>query len=72
MAFVPEVLTVNKGDTVVWVNKDLFPHTATAQGGFDSHEIAASKTWRFVAKKAGRTPYICTLHPTMKGALIVR
>ena len=40
----PEALTVNRGDTIVWVNKDPFPHTVTAKGAFDSHDIAAGKS----------------------------
>ena len=30
MQFKPQELTVQRGDRIVWVNKDLFPHTATA------------------------------------------
>ena len=30
MAFHPEVLEVRRGDTVVWINRDIVPHTATA------------------------------------------
>src|SRR2546423_277336 len=33
MEFHPAVLTVAAGDTVVWVNRDIVPHTATATGG---------------------------------------
>lgn len=70
--FEPETLMVKVGDTVVWVNKDPFPHTATSKaGGFDSHEIAAGKTWRYTPKKAGVFPYGCTLHPTMKATLTI-
>jgi plastocyanin len=73
VAFMPNVLTVAQGDTVVWVNKDAFPHTATAQDkSFDSKEIAAGKSWRFTAKKTGKFAYVCTLHPTMKGTLVVK
>ncbi len=73
MKFVPDTLTVAPGDTIVWVNKDFFPHTATAQNkSFDSREIAMSKSWKYVATKKGAFPYICTLHPTMKGSLIVK
>ena len=69
----PPVVTVRQGDTVVWVNKDLVPHTATAEGrAFDSAEIAASKTWRYVAARRGTFSYICTYHPTMKGTLVVK
>jgi plastocyanin len=73
MKFVPETLTVNPGDTVVWVNKDFFPHTATARDrSFDSGEIAANGSWKYVAARKGTFSYICTLHPTMKAILIVK
>jgi plastocyanin len=67
--FDTQVLTVN---VVFWINHDPFPHTATAQGGqFDSHEIAAGRSWKYTARKAGVLAYACTLHPTMLGTLCV-
>ena len=69
--FQPAVLEVRAGDTVVWVNKDPFPHTVTSPS-FDSKIIFADKSWRYVAKKRGDFPYACTLHPTMKGQLRVK
>ena len=73
MKFAPETLTVNRGDTVVWVNKDFFPHTATAADrSFDSRDIAANDRWTHVANKTGTFPYVCTLHPSMKATLIVK
>ncbi|TMH54853.1 MAG: copper-binding protein [Betaproteobacteria bacterium] len=69
--YTPETLTVKGGETVVWVNKDPFPHTVTAKGAFDSHDIAAGKSWKYTARKAGEYAYICTLHPNMKGTLKV-
>ena len=71
--FHPAELTVSKGDFVVWVNNDPVPHTATAAPTtLDSGTIAAGGSFRFKATNAGRFDYVCTLHPTMKGALIVR
>lgn len=71
-AFHPPVVTVKQGETVEWRNTDPVPHTATAKdGGFDSRDIAANGTYRFTAKKKGRFAYICTLHPIMKGELVV-
>jgi plastocyanin len=67
----PASLTVKRGTTVSFVNKDPFPHTVTAPGKFDSKEIAAGKTWKYKATKAGHFDYICTLHPNMKGTLVV-
>ncbi len=71
-AFVPERIEVAVGDTVVWENKDIVPHTATARKGFDSKNLEPGQTWSYVAKRQGRYEYICTYHPTMKGQLVVR
>lgn len=68
---VPETLTVKRGDVAVWTNKDPFPHTVTAPGAFDSGVIAAGKSWRFTARRAGTYIYVCTLHSNMKGTLLV-
>ena len=71
-SFQPEQLTISPGDTVVWVNKDPFPHTATSTtGAFDSGNIAPGKSWKFRATKKGELAYVCTLHPTMKARLTV-
>ena len=73
MRFDTDQLTVKRGDRVVWVNKDLFPHTVTADGkAFDSGDIAAEKSWTYVAVTPGRYTYMCTYHPGMKATLIVQ
>jgi len=72
LRFDPQVLTVKAGDTIVWVNRDPFPHTVTAEGkSFDSHEIAPGQSWKYTARKAGEFAYACMLHPTMKATLRV-
>lgn len=68
----PPTVTVKRGDSVTWTNKDPYPHTVTAPGAFDSKEIGADRKWTYVARKAGRYDYICTLHPNMKGTLVVQ
>ena len=71
-AFKPPSIVVREGDTVEWRNDDPVPHTATAKdAGLDSGEIAAGGRYRFVARKKGRFAYLCTLHPIMKGEMIV-
>ena len=73
MRFQPETLTVARGDTIVWVNKDLVPHTATSKtGGFDSQIIPAEKSWELTVRKKGEFAYVCTFHPTMAATLQVR
>ena len=71
LKYVPEMLLVKRGDTVVWINKDPFPHTVTAKGVFDSQSIAPGHSWPYTAKIAGEHSYICTFHPNMKGILRV-
>jgi plastocyanin len=71
VAFQPGALTTKAGDPVVWVNKDPFPHTVTSDA-FDSRIIAADRSWTYTPKVKGDFPYVCTLHPTMKGTLRVR
>ena len=71
LAYLPQTLSVKRGDVVVWTNQDPFPHTVTAPGVFDSGSIAAGKSWRYKVKRAGTHPYVCTLHSTMKGTLQV-
>lgn len=72
MRFNPEALTVKQDDHVVWVNKDLLPHTATADAKtFDSGSIAANASWAYVARKPGTYAIGCTFHPTMQGKLSV-
>jgi plastocyanin len=71
--FQPETLTVKAGDTIVWVNKDMFPHSATAGNStFNSQVIAAGASWRYIAKKKGDFDYACIFHPTMKASLLVK
>jgi plastocyanin len=71
LKYEPDALTVRRGDTIVWTNKDPFPHTVTAPGKFDSHNIAANGSWKYVVSSPGEYAYICTLHPNMKGTLRV-
>jgi plastocyanin len=70
MGFKPDVVTLSVGDTVVWTNHDIVPHTATGTG-FDTGTLAPSASGRFVAGHADTLDYTCGFHPTMKGRLIV-
>ena len=72
IGFVPATVTVKRGDKVVWRNKDLVPHTATAPGTFDSRQIGVGKSWTWTAKAPGRHEYVCTYHPGMKGVVTVQ
>jgi plastocyanin len=71
MQFSPRTLAVHRGERIVWVNKDLFPHTVTTKGAFDSGAISAASSWTYVADRVGEYTYTCTFHPTMSGVLKV-
>ena len=71
MQFDPAELVVKRGTRVVWINKDLFAHTATAKS-FDSGNIEPDASWSYVASQPGDYAYLCAFHPTMKGRLVVR
>ena len=72
MQFKPAALTVKRGDTVTWKNKDLVPHTATAAGKFDSGNIAGNSSWSWKAVAPGEFAYVCTFHLGMKGSVTVK
>ena len=66
----PARLMVRSGDTVVWVNKDLIPHTVTASDTrFDSQAIAPGASWRFTVEAKGAADYACAFHPNMTGRI---
>ncbi|HEX7123656.1 MAG TPA: cupredoxin family copper-binding protein [Gemmatimonadaceae bacterium] len=72
-AFVPERVEVAVGDTVVWINRDVVPHTATGKDAeWNSGSIASQQRWSLVPSDTGTFAYICTFHPTMTGTLVVR
>jgi plastocyanin len=71
--FTPRELVVAPGDTVVWRNADLFPHTTTADSAkWRSLELATDSAFVIVASDTGRFGYHCSAHPSMKGVLTVR
>jgi plastocyanin len=71
MKFGPIPATIGAGDTIVWVNKDIFRHTATSKaGGFDVMLPAGAKA-SAVVRKAGAFPVVCRYHPGMRATLKV-
>ena len=73
LQFQPAELIVHRRDRIVWTNKDPFPHTVTAASKlFDSRSLGAEGSWTYVASRRGEFPYGCTLHPTMKGKIVVQ
>lgn len=72
MKFQPESLTINKGDTVIWINEDIVSHNVTEQpdNAWASDTLASGQSWKRVLDQS--TDYYCSIHPTMKAKIVVR
>ena len=71
--FSPEVLTVPVGTKVTWTNKDDVPHSVVSSdkrfpqsGGLDTGDH-----YSYTFTDAGSYEYFCSLHPFMKGKIVV-
>lgn len=70
MQFQPAELTINKGDTVIFVNKDIVDHDATeVNKAWSSPPLAMGESWKWVATKSA--DYYCSIHLVMKGKINV-
>lgn len=71
LEFAPTAVTAAVGDTVEWINNDVFAHTATARNGDWDVATPPKKTVTLVLKKAGTIEYYCRFHPNMKATLTI-
>jgi hypothetical protein len=75
--FVPGVVTVSLGDTIVFSNTDYAAHTFTAgspaavSDEFDTSMIMAGQSYEWTADVTGEIDYYCMVHPWMIGLVIV-
>ncbi|WP_456622963.1 MULTISPECIES: cupredoxin domain-containing protein [unclassified Bradyrhizobium] len=67
----PADVSAKVGDTINWINKDVFAHTATAKNGDFDVTLPPKKSATLVLKKAGTVDYYCRYHPNMKATLKV-
>ena len=71
--FIPSEITVVPGTTVTWVNKETMPHTVVdTNKGFRSKTLAKDASFSFTFATAGDYDYLCSIHPNMKGKVIVK
>jgi plastocyanin len=71
--FSPESTEVAVGTTVTWLNEDDIPHAiATNERQFKSHALDTGDSFSFTFTQAGSYDYFCSLHPHMKGKIIVK
>lgn len=72
MAFVPDTLTIARGDEVRFTNHDAAPHTATVRGGPSTRRLGRGQSEALTFARAGTFDYICEVHPHMTGRIVVR
>jgi plastocyanin len=71
--FFPAEVNAAVGDTIVWINKDVVPHTATAaDGAWDSGLMETDDEFSLtIEADTSAGDYVCTFHPNMVGAISV-
>lgn len=73
--FAPEAIKVKTGDTVTWTNEDDFDHSVQ----IDSLELESPKfgpmtapvSYSYQFTKAGTYEYLCGVHNSMTGTVVV-
>lgn len=71
--FGPATLTIKKGTTVIWTNRDASPHSVISDSSlnFSGEILAQDSSHNFTFNQTGTFDYHCGLHPEMKGKIIV-
>ncbi len=71
--FVFSAITVSRGGTVTWTNRDPVDHDVTAlDGSFGSPVLHEGGTFTAQFDRAGTYAYHCTIHPFMTASVIVQ
>ncbi len=75
--YIPSIIVIEKGKQVTWVNEDSAFHTITSgyydtpTDLFDSGHLDPFESYTLTFDETGTYDYFCTLHPWMKGQVIV-
>jgi plastocyanin len=69
-AFGPSSVQISVGDSVLWLNLDSVPHQVHCDN-FDSGLLRHGYTYSYTFTKPGTYNYICSIHPSMQGTVIV-
>ena len=71
MVFGPAPVSIHVGDTIEWVNNDIFVQSATAKNhAFDVELPVKAHRWT-TFHVAGTYPFTCRYHPGMTGTVVV-
>ena len=71
-AFQPKTLRVAKGTRVVFKNSDRARHNATRRGSFRTGNLKKGESASVRFNRKGTFRYHCTIHPFMKGKIVVK
>lgn len=71
MKFGPVPAKLRRGDRIVWVNRDMFRHTATAANKSFDVDLPPSSRRTIVVRSPGIVGFTCKYHPSMRGVLRV-
>ncbi len=71
MKFGPLPSGLKAGDAVIWENRDIFRHSATAKDGSFNVDLPAGAKAKTVVAKPGTFAFACKYHPGMQGVLKV-
>ena len=71
MKFAP-VPPLSVGDTVTFVNKDMFRHTVTGTNNGFNLDLMPGARGTIRIDTAGRTPFYCKYHPGMRGVMVAK
>ena len=70
--FNPRNITIDRGDTVRWENRDNEPHNAIARNdSFHTDTFNKGGSASHTFKEAGEFPYFCSIHQGMTGKVTV-
>ena len=75
--YIPSKISIIQGESVTWLNEDAAFHTVTSgtyenpNGMFDSGHLDPNESFTVKFEESGTFDYFCTLHPWMKGKVIV-
>lgn len=72
-SFNPAILNIKIGTKATWTNQDSASHTVTSDSGteLNSDSFSQGKSYSHIFENAGTFEYHCSIHPSMKGKVIV-